>query len=307
MVSFKSFNKTKPESSPCTELSKIPSELTPKYTNYVDYVGHKGFFSLKNHTPRRNPLWNSCTLVKARPAEDMCVWDTIFQGDVGRDLNEPLHLQSRIVNASLGKTRRISTSNERHTSIANKPYNLCANIDNFTRERNKPEITLEVDSDQGYKSPISRGFVKHLFDAPACVQQAGITSDKIKLKYTDISTPICFHCLLSFPCWAPSPQTPPTPWPTTPGLGTQQGCPSGCLFCGTLATFWGQLPWHRTEGSCDLDCTASCMQLPPSTLLLRTELKRSGRGSWRVRKCRGSVKLHGKCERTGTTLLENRS
>lgn len=131
------------ESSPCTELLKISSQLTAKYTNYVDYVGHKGIFSLKNHTPRWNPLSNWCTLVKTRPAEDACIWATIFHGNIGKDLNEPLNLQSGIVNASLRKTRCISTSNERYTSIANKPYNLWANVDNFTRETRKPEITLE--------------------------------------------------------------------------------------------------------------------------------------------------------------------
>lgn len=198
----------------------------------MDYVGHKGFFSLttlRDEILSEIPvLWWKQDQLRTR------VRDAIFHGNVRRDLNEPLHLQSRIVNASLGKTRRVSTSNERYTSIANKPYNLWANIDNFTRERNEPEITLEVDSDQGYKSPISWAFVKRPFNAPGCVQQAGITSDKIKWKYTDISAPICFHCLLSFPRWAPSPQTPPTPWPTTPGWGHKEAASVAARFVGHL-------------------------------------------------------------------------
>lgn len=68
---------------------------------------------------------------------------TIFHGNAGRDLNEDLNLQSGIVNVSLGKTRRISTSNERYPSIANEPHNLRASADNFTWEAHEPEITLE--------------------------------------------------------------------------------------------------------------------------------------------------------------------
>lgn len=73
---------------------------------------------------------------------------TIFHGNAGRDLNEDLNLQSGIVNVSLGKTRRISTSNERYPSIANEPHNLRASADNFTWEAHEPE-TGKVDSAQG--------------------------------------------------------------------------------------------------------------------------------------------------------------
>lgn len=138
-----SFSIAKAQSSLCTEVLKIPSELTPKCTNYVDYVGHKSIFSLKNHTLRWKPLSNWCALVQTRPDENAYVGATIFHETVGRDLNEPLILQSRIVNASLEKTRCISISNEQHASRANKPYNLWANVDNFTGEMHKPEITLE--------------------------------------------------------------------------------------------------------------------------------------------------------------------
>lgn len=282
-------------------------------------MGHKGIFSLKNHSARLNPLSNWCTPAKSRPAEDAHIYARNHQ-NVGRDWNKPLTLQSAIANASFGKTSSVSASDKRYASLANKPYNLWANVDNFTRESGGRDYAgAKVDSDQDYKSLISWVFVKRLFSAPGCVQPAEITSDKIKLKYTSISAPICFCRLLSFPniflCWAlsPQPHSPHTTFCRTALDGGRPGLASSACFVG------GHLPHsgdsypgteRKAPGIWIARGPAWSHKVPASkhfASLCWSQEKWSGRGSRGVRKCWGSVKLHGKCERTGTALLKNHS
>lgn len=276
----------------------------------MDYVGHEGIFSLKNHSARLNLLSNWCTPAKSRPAEDAHIYARNHQ-NVGRDLNKPLTLQSAIANASFGKTSSVSASDKRYASLANKPYNLWANVDNFTRESGGRDYAgAKVDSDQDYKSLISWVFVKRLFSAPGCVQPAEITSDKIKLKYTGISAPICFRRLLSFPniflCWvlSPQPHSPHTTFCRKLWMGDARGLPHRlvlwgiCPILGTVTL--AQNGKHPGFGSHEVLREVTRF-LPPSTLLLCADPKRSevgeAAGEWEnagaAWNCMGSVKGQG--------------
>lgn len=203
----------------------------------------------------------------------------MFPDHVGRDLNEPLNLQRGAANAFLRKTRCISTSNERYTSLANKPCNLWANVDNFTRGTCKPEMTLG----KLRVIRVSNGWFAECLPSACSTLQPLSNTLKLQLTTWNENTqtslpPICSHPLLSF--------LNNFPWGA---LSLQPGLPQETHpFCTTaLGRDARGLPhWVFLQGVCyrlrtvslahkrkllghgwNKSCTKLQRYLPPSTLI----------------------------------------
>lgn len=188
---------------------------------------------------------------------------TIFHGDVGRDLNEPLNLQSGIVNVSLGKTRCISSSNERYPSTANEPHNL--------RERWQLHMGgTRARHGSGKADQLrvrNHSFPEHLSSTHSTLQAVSNRNYKWQNKIKMHLCPHLFSMVLSFlnnfMRWAPSPQPGCAPRNSAPGIPGL--CLTGALFLGHLPHFGGSWPGveRRAAGSCIAQSTMQswgCLQ-----------------------------------------------